>query len=90
MERIVQQSPVVETDNISDQVELVTADEAPWTPIKTKPTDPGIYECQFKKLPAWPWPPTEELTWNGKDWLNDDGAVVRGIKEWRNVQKETA
>jgi hypothetical protein len=67
MERIVQQSPVVETDNISDQVELVTADEAPWTPIKTKPTDPGIYECQFKKLPAWPWPPTEELTWNGKD-----------------------
>jgi hypothetical protein len=47
-----------------------------------------VYECQFKKLPAWPWPPTEELTWNGKHWVNDDGVIVKGIKEWRVLQGE--
>jgi hypothetical protein len=64
--------------------------EEPWTPIKTKPSAPGMYECQFKKLPAWPWPPTEQLTWDGKNWLNDDGDVVKDVKEWRNLQEETA
>jgi len=75
-----------ELDQFVDNVEQ----EETWTPVKTKPTEPGVYECQFKKLPAWPWPSTEELTWNGKAWLNDDGAVVRGVKEWRVPQEETA
>ena len=64
--------------------------ESLWIPIKITPNAPGIYECQFKKQPAWPWPPTEELTWNGKVWINDDGAAVTGVKEWRELEKETA
>jgi hypothetical protein len=54
-----------------------------------KPEAPGMYECQFKKLPAWPWPPTQELQWDGKNWTNDDGEVVKGVKGWRNLQEET-
>jgi hypothetical protein len=81
---------VAELDKILGDFEHLMADKAPWTPVKIKPAEPGVYECQFKKLPAWPWPPTAELTWNGNSWLNDDGAVVRGVKEWRVSQKETA
>jgi hypothetical protein len=80
--------PVAELDKILDDFDHLVADEAPWTPVKTRPTEPGVYECQFKKLPAWPWPPTEELTWNGKHWVNDDGVIVKGIKEWRVLQGE--
>jgi hypothetical protein len=64
--------------------------ETPWTPIKIKPLTSGQYQCQFAKAPAWPWPPTQELQWNGKNWINDDGAIVKGIKEWRELQEEPA
>lgn len=70
--------------------QLMATAEEPWTPVKTKPSTPGTYECQFKKLPAWPWPPTEKLTWTGKHWTNDDGDKVTGVKEWRVPQEETA
>jgi hypothetical protein len=69
---------------------LMVAEETPWTSAKTKPSTPGTYECQFKKMPAWPWPPTEQLTWTGKHWVNDDGDKVTGVKEWRVPQEETA
>ena len=83
-------NPVAELNQILEEFKHLVADEAPWTPVRNKPTEPGMYECQFKKAPAWPWPPVEQLTWNGKAWLNDDGAVVRGVKEWRVLQEETA
>jgi hypothetical protein len=78
--------PAVAMDRIIAEFPV---EEPEWTPVKIKPAEPGVYECQFKKLPAWPWPPTEQLTWDGKAWLNDDGDVVKGIKEWRNLQEET-
>jgi hypothetical protein len=81
--------PVAELDKILKNFEEHGTFDAPWTPIKTKPTEPGVYECQFKKAPAWPWPPVEQLTWDGKAWLNDDGDRVTGVKEWR-VPQETA
>lgn len=61
-----------------------------WFPVRIKPVHVGLYECQFTKPPAWPWPPVETLTWNGKNWLNDDGDAVKGIKEWRGLRKQTA
>ena len=80
--------PVAELDKILDDFENLVSDEAPWTPVKNKPTEPGIYECQFKKAPAWPWPPTAELTWTGKAWINDDGDAVKGVKEWRGLLEQ--
>jgi hypothetical protein len=65
-------------------------DKTAWFPVKIKPVHQGLYECQFKKLPAWPWPPVETLTWNGKSWLNDDGDTVKGVKEWRGLREQTA
>lgn len=81
--------PVAELDKILKDFEQHGTFDTPWTSVKTKPPAPGMYECQFKKLPAWPWPPTEQLTWDGKNWLNDDGDVVKGVKDWRNIQEET-
>ena len=63
-------------------------DKTEWFPVKVKPVHLGRYECQFKKTPAWPWPPIAELTWNGKGWLNDD-EVVTGVKEWRGLREKT-
>jgi hypothetical protein len=63
-------------------------DKTAWYPVKIKPVHLGIYECQFKKLPAWPWPPVESLTWTGKKWINDDGKAVKGIKEWRGLREK--
>ena len=74
---------------LKDEYELLMAQEAPWTPIRNKPETPGVYECQFTKPPAWPWPPVEQLTWDGKTWLNDEGSVVKGVKEWRQCQEAT-
>jgi hypothetical protein len=82
--------PVAELEKILTNFEQHGTFETPWTPVKTKPAEPGVYECQFKKAPAWPWPPVEQLTWNGKVWLNDDGDAVKGVKEWRVPQEETA
>jgi hypothetical protein len=82
--------PVAELDKIIDEFDHLVADVTPWIPISIKPNAPGVYECQFKKQPAWPWPPTNELTWNGKAWINDDGEVVKGVKEWRELEEETA
>jgi hypothetical protein len=82
-------NPVAELEKIVADFDHLTADKEPWTPVKIKPAEPGVYECQFKKPPAWPWPPTAELNWNGEQWLNDDGDTVRGVKEWRVPQGET-
>jgi hypothetical protein len=59
-----------------------------WFSVKVKPVHLGMYECQFKKLPAWPWPAVESLTWTGKTWINDDGDAVKGIKEWRGLKEK--
>lgn len=78
-------------EELKAEFEQLMADaEEPWNPAKLKPEAPGKYECQFKKIPTWPWPPTEKLTWNGTQWLNDDGDPVKGIKQWRVLQEETA
>jgi hypothetical protein len=82
--------PVAELDKIIDEFDHLTVNVTPWIPAQIKPNAPGVYECQFKKAPAWPWPPVESLTWNGKKWINDDGDTVTGVKEWRELEEETA
>ena len=74
-----------ELDNI--WLEWDDEDKTAWYPIKIKPVHPGDYECQFKKLPTWPWPAVQTVTWTGKAWLNEDGDAVKGIKEWRGLRK---
>jgi hypothetical protein len=82
--------PVAELDKILGDFEHLVADEAPWTPVKTKPSVAGVYECEFVKQPAWPWPPTQELTWNGKKWVDNSGDTVKGVKQWREREEATA
>jgi hypothetical protein len=84
--------PVAELDKIIDEFQedkdWSDEDKTEWFPVKINPVHLGIYECQFKKLPAWPWPPTAELTWTGKKWLNADGDAVKGIKQWRGLREK--
>lgn len=91
--------PVTELDKVLEDfreeldetdAEWNDKDKTEWFPVKIKPVHAGVYECQFKKPPAWPWPPVEQLTWNGKSWLNDDGDSVKGIKEWRGLKEKVA
>jgi hypothetical protein len=86
--------PVAELDKVlkefeKDFGEIEWADEqkTPWYPVKTNPVHLGVYECQFKKTPAWPWPAVEPLTWTGKKWINADGNTVKGVKQWRGLQE---
>jgi hypothetical protein len=90
--------PVAELDKVLNefQEELGEAAEewaeeqkTAWYPARIKPVHVGVYECQFKKAPAWPWPATESLTWTGKTWVNDNGDTVKGVKEWRGLQEQT-
>jgi hypothetical protein len=89
--------PVAELDKVLDEFreefgeadeEWSDEDKTPWFPVKIKPVHQGTYECQFKKPPAWPWPPTADLTWTGKKWINDDGDAVKGVKEWRGLREK--
>ena len=88
--------PVAELDKIIDEFDQEVGEankdwsdeqKTAWIPAKVKPVHLGMYECQFKKQPAWPWPPTADLIWNGKKWLNDDGEAVKGVKEWRGLRE---
>lgn len=92
-------NPVAELEKIVAEFDKTygnTPDEwsdeqkTPWIPAKVKPVHLGLYECQFKKPPAWPWPPTADLIWTGKTWVNDDGDTVKGIKEWRGLKEKVA
>jgi len=89
--------PVAELDKVLDEfreefgeseVEWDDEQKTAWFPVKIKPVHAGVYECQFKKAPAWPWPATESLTWTGKSWVNDDGDKVTGVKEWRGLREK--
>jgi hypothetical protein len=82
--------PVAELDKILDDFDHLVVDQSPWTPVKTKPAVAGVYECEFAKQPAWPWPPTQELTWTGKKWVNAAGDTVKGVKQWRELEETTA
>jgi hypothetical protein len=76
------------TPACDSETEWSDEDKTSWFPVKIKPVHLGIYECQFKKPPAWPWPAVEPLTWTGKKWINDDGDAVKGIKEWRGLREK--
>jgi len=92
-------NPVAELDKVLDEfreefgegdLKWTDEDKTAWFPVKVKPVHLGMYECQFAKQPAWPWPATQSLTWNGKKWLDDSGDVVKGIKEWRGLKEKVA
>jgi hypothetical protein len=76
------------TSICTSETEWSDDEKTAWFPAKVKPVHLGIYECQFKKLPAWPWPAVEPLTWTGKKWINNDGNAVKGIKQWRGLREK--
>jgi hypothetical protein len=54
-----------------------------WFDVKTKPTHIGLYEIQYDKPNAWPFP--SRLTWTGEKWLNDQGEERKDVGKWRGI-----
>lgn len=57
-----------------------------WFDVKQKPTIVGLYDIQYDKPNAWPFP--SKLTWTGKKWVNDQGEVRKDVGKWRGLTEE--
>lgn len=57
-----------------------------WFDVKVKPTYTGLYDIQYDKPNAWPFP--SRLTWTGKKWVNDQGEVRKDVGQWRGLAND--
>lgn len=54
-----------------------------WFDVKTKPVHLGVYEVEYDKPNAWPFP--SRLEWTGKKWINGQGEVRKDVGRWRGI-----
>jgi hypothetical protein len=54
-----------------------------WFDVKTKPVHLGLYEVEYDKPNAWPFP--SRLEWTGKKWINGQGEVRKDVGRWRGI-----
>lgn len=54
-----------------------------WFEVKTKPIHTGLYDIQYDKPNAWPFP--SKLNWTGKKWLTDNGEERKDVGQWRGI-----
>ena len=54
-----------------------------WFDVKTKPVHIGLYDIQYDKPNAWPFP--SRLTWTGKKWLNAQDEERADVGKWRGL-----
>jgi hypothetical protein len=54
-----------------------------WFDVKTKPAHVGLYDVQYDKANAWPFP--SRLTWTGKKWINGQDEVRKDVGKWRGI-----
>jgi hypothetical protein len=54
-----------------------------WFDVKTKPVHTGLYDIQYDKPNAWPFP--SRLTWTGEKWSNDQGEERKDVGKWRGI-----
>jgi hypothetical protein len=54
-----------------------------WFDAKIKPTHLGVYEVEYDKPNAWPFP--SRLEWTGKKWINGQGEVRKDVGRWRGI-----
>jgi hypothetical protein len=54
-----------------------------WFDVKTKPVHLGVYEVEYDKPNAWPFP--SRLEWTGKKWINGQGEVRKDVGKWRGL-----
>jgi hypothetical protein len=57
-----------------------------WFDVKTKPVHVGLYDIQYDKPNAWPFP--SRLTWTGKKWLNHEGEERKDVGMWRGITEK--
>jgi hypothetical protein len=66
-----------------DEVEEPEYEMTEWFDVKTKPVHLGLYEVEYDKPNAWPFP--SRLEWTGKKWINGQGEVRKDVGRWRGI-----
>ena len=54
-----------------------------WFDVKTKPVHIGLYDVQYDKPNAWPFP--SRLKWTGERWMTDIGEERDDVGKWRGI-----
>jgi hypothetical protein len=54
-----------------------------WFDVKTKPVHIGLYDIQYDKPNAWPFP--SRLNWTGDRWMTDNGEERYDVGQWRGI-----
>jgi len=57
-----------------------------WFDVKTKPVHIGLYDIQYDKPNAWPFP--SRLTWTGEKWMTDKGEERYDVGMWRGITEK--
>jgi len=72
-----------EEDSDDEEDEEPEYEMTEWFEVKTKPVHIGLYDIQYDKPNAWPFP--SRLTWTGEKWLNDQGEERKDVGKWRGI-----
>jgi hypothetical protein len=72
-----------QSEEDEEEVEEHTYDMTDWFDVKTKPVHLGVYEVEYDKPNAWPFP--SRLEWTGKKWINGQGEVRKDVGRWRGL-----
>jgi hypothetical protein len=75
---------LLESGSGETQAQTKGIDEG-WISSETTPKSKGIYAIETAEKVDWPNFPMTEASWNGKEWLDDDGKVVN-VKCWRPIE----
>ena len=84
-EREIEEEDVWNDDEEDEEPEYEMTE---WFDVKTKPVHIGLYDIQYDKPNAWPFP--SRLKWTGEKWITDNGeerfdvGMWRGITEWQH------
>jgi hypothetical protein len=70
-----------DTDEEDDDTQTYEMTE--WFDVKIEPVHIGLYDVQYDKPNAWPFP--SRLNWTGKKWMTDNGEERYDVGQWRGI-----
>lgn len=79
-EREIEEEDVWNDDEEDEEPEYEMTE---WFDVKTKPVHIGLYDIQYDKPNAWPFP--SRLTWTGEKWMTDNGEERYDVGQWRGI-----